>query len=55
MDAKKHLDEISIGTVDFNKLELGLNEIEMDLSGVTEGIPTDKERTVKILIELEEE
>lgn len=55
VDAKKHLDEISIGTVDFNKLELGLNEIEMDLSGVTEGIPTDKEQTVKILIELEEE
>ncbi len=55
VDAKKHFDEISIGTVDFNKLEIGLNEIEMDLSGVTEGIPTDKEQTVKILIELEEE
>ncbi|MDO5448763.1 MAG: CdaR family protein [Clostridia bacterium] len=55
VDAKKHFDEISIGKVDFNTLEPGLNEIDMDLSGVTDGIPTDKDQTVKILIELEEE
>ena len=55
VDVKKHLDEISIGKVDFNTLEPGLNEVKMDLSGVTEGIPTDKDQIVKILIELEEE
>lgn len=57
VDAKKHdsLDVISIGKVDFKKLEPGINTIEMDLSGVTDGIPTDKEQKVKILIELEED
>ncbi|MBQ0015174.1 MAG: hypothetical protein KBS82_07655 [Oscillospiraceae bacterium] len=57
VDAKKHdsLDAISIGKVDFNTLEPGINTIEMDLSGVTDGIPTDRDETVKILIELEEE
>lgn len=57
VDAKKHdsLDAISIGKVDFNTLEPGINTIEMDLSGVTDGIPTDREQEVKVLIELEEE
>lgn len=57
VDAKKlsSLEAISIGKVDFNTLEPGLNTITMDLTGITDGIALNPDQEVRILINLEED
>lgn len=54
VDAKKleSLDAISIGKVDFNDLEPGLNTIKMDLTNITDGIAVNPEQEIKVLIRL---
>ncbi len=57
VDAKKlsSLDAISIGKVDFNTLEPGLNVITMTLDNITDGVALYPDQEVKVLITLEEE
>lgn len=57
VDAKKleTLDAVSIGTVDYTKLEPGINKIEMDLSGMKDAIPIDPDKTIEVLIKLDED
>ncbi len=56
VDAKKlsSLDAVSIGTIDFSKLEEGVNRISMDLSGMKDAIPIDPDQKVEVVIRLGE-
>lgn len=49
------LQEISLGTVDFETLSTGINSLEFDTSQIKDGKPSDDSETFKVYITVDEE
>lgn len=51
-DKLKNMKEISIGTIDFSRIEAGTTELTLRASDMTEGLPDDEDQTFTVTIEM---